>query len=293
MDEQRQETGAGPRRRHRLAAVLLVLAVCAVGLAATPADAATRPSDPRAQEREFFDLLNTERARAGRGPLAWDANLADDARAWSAVMAPTNSIFHTSTLGADTAASLVSWQRAGENVGMGWSTQSLHDAFVASSGHYANMIGDYNLLGVGVVHTSQRTFVTFRFAKGTPRATAPAPPPPVLSRDDAEAKVRRLYLAYFDREPDTGGLDHWSDALQSGFPLGQVSYEFSRSAEFVTTYGLLDDGGFLRLVYGNVLGRDPDPGGYDYWIRKMVDGMGRGSVMANFAESAEFRAKTA
>jgi hypothetical protein len=274
--------------------LVLVLALVAVGLAATPADAATRPADPRVQEREFFDLLNAERARAGRAALAWDENLANDARGWSAVMAPTNSIFHTSTLGPDTAASLATWQRAGENVGLGWSSPSLHDAFVASPGHYANIVGDYNLLGVGVVHTEQRTFVTFRFAKGTPRSAAPAPPPPPpMSRDDAEAKVRRLYLAYFDREPDTGGLDYWAGKLVTGLPLGQVSYEFSRSAEFVTTYGRLGNGDFLRLVYHNVLDRDPDDGGYAYWTGKMADGMGRGSVMACFSESAEFKAKTA
>lgn len=291
MGDQPQRIGRG--RWRQPVALVLVLAMCAVVLSAGPAEAATRPPDPRVQEREFFDALNAERGRAGKAPLVWDERLAADAREWSAVMAPTNSIFHTSRLGADTAEALASWQRAGENVGMGWSTGTLHDAFVASSGHYANIVGDYNLLGIGVVHTSQRTFVTFRFAKGTPRSTAMATPPsPPMTRVDAEAKVRRLYLAYFDREPDARGLDYWSDKILAAYPLGQVSYEFSRSAEFVTTYGRLADGDFLRLVYRNVLDRDPDPGGYAYWSGKMAAGMGRGSVMASFSESAEFRSRT-
>ncbi|HSL57417.1 MAG TPA: DUF4214 domain-containing protein, partial [Acidimicrobiales bacterium] len=254
-------------------AIALVAALLAVGLAAAPASAGpTRPSDPRAQEQEFFSLLNAERARAGKAPLIWNENLANDARRWSGVMAPTGGIFHTSTLGQDTARSVTDWRRAGENVGVGWSAPSLHGAFVNSPGHYANIIGDYNMLGVGVVYTESRTFVTFRFAKGTVVQTAAAAPAPSLSLSDAQATVRRLYLAYFEREPDTAGRDYWAAKLRQGYPLGQVSYEFSRSKEFLATYGSLSNGDFVRLVYRNVLDREPDAGGYTFWTSKMAAG---------------------
>jgi len=260
-----------------------------VAVAQTP----TRPADPRTAEVEFFNLLNAERAKVGLAPLVWTDNLVRDARRWSGVMAPTGSIFHTTTLGAETAASVPSWRRAGENVGMGWSVGALHSAFVNSSGHYANIVGDYNMLGVGVVYTSSRTFVTFRFAKGTVSTTAATSgsTTPVVSAEVASAQVRRLYLAYFRREPDQSGRDYWTAKLTAGLPLWQVSAEFARSAEFRSTYGSLGNADFVRLVYSNVLGREPDAGGFAHWTGKLAEGRSRGWVMVSFSESREFVAK--
>ena len=267
-------------------AVLLVMAIMAtVGIA--PADAqTTRPGDTATAESQFLQLLNAERQRAGRGPLAWDHNLTNDARSWSKVMAGQNRIFHTSTLSTDTARSVPDWQRAGENVGMGFGIDSLHSAFVKSSGHYNNMIGDFTRVGIGVVYTHDRTFVTVRFAKSP---TAPGVSPLAAA---APGQVRRLYLAFFKREPDSGGSAFWVDKLANGYPLGQVSAEFVKSSEFRSTYGHLDNAGFISMVYQNVLGRQPDASGYTYWSQRMAQGMGRGSVMVNFSESAEFRAAT-
>ncbi|MGA8039539.1 MAG: CAP domain-containing protein, partial [Acidimicrobiia bacterium] len=42
------------------------------------------------------------------------------------------------------------WSAAGENVGTGGSVGSIFDALVGSSGHRANMLGDYTHMGVGV-----------------------------------------------------------------------------------------------------------------------------------------------
>lgn len=167
----------GERGRHRITrfSAVVVVALVATLVWAAPASAATRPVDEATQEGEFLWLLNAERGKAGLPPLVSHAGLVADAREWSDVMAAHGDIFHTSTLAADTAASVPDWRRAGENVGMGWSSLSLHQAFYDSTGHRANMLGDYNVVGVGVTHTPQRTFVTFRFAKS---ASAPVPPPP-------------------------------------------------------------------------------------------------------------------
>jgi hypothetical protein len=102
-------------------------------------------------------------------------------------------------------------------------------------------------------------------------------------------EIRRLYLAYFDREPDDGGSRYWLAQRAHGVSLGRVSYEFSRSAEFVQRYGELDAQGFVSLAYRNVLDREQDPAGFDYWVRQLESGVSRGSVMVNFSESTEFR----
>jgi len=42
-----------------------------------------------------------------------------------------------------------------------------------------------------------------------------------------------------------------------------------------------------------VLGREPDPTGYNYWAQQITfNGMRRGTMMIGFSESPEFRAKT-
>lgn len=129
-----------------------------------------------------------------------------------------------------------------------------------------------------------------------PTALAPAPAAastPVYDANGPTGTIYRLYRAYFLREPDRSGYDHWLSAYRSGYPLEKISNDFARSAEFQSAYGNLDDRKFLERVYQNVMGRAPDQGGYDYWLGHMQRGMLRGSVMIYFSDSAEFRHKTA
>jgi uncharacterized protein YkwD len=291
---QRHLAPDAPRAARRVGAAVVAMLVAAAVFAG-PVDAqATRPGEPVGAESEFLHLLNQERAKAGLGALQSHPNLVRDARAWSEVMAQQDRLFHTSTLAADTGRSISGWTRAGENVGRGWSIGRLHDAFVASPGHYRNIVGDFNYVGIGVVYTSQRTWVTFRFAKGpASAAVASTSVQAPVSYSVATGQVRRLYLAFFKREPDAAGSTFWVTKVTGGYPLGGIADEFVRSAEFRSTYGHLSNGQFVHLVYQNVLGRAPDAAGYDYWIQQMSRGMGRGSVMVNFSESAEFKAKTA
>lgn len=97
----------------------------------------------------------------------------------------------------------------------------------------------------------------------------------------------RLYAAYFERLPDKGGLDYWVGKLNSGKKLDQVSAQFAASSEFKTKYGNTTNAQFVALVYGNVLDRAPDAAGLQYWVKKLDQGMSRGTVMTNFSESSE------
>jgi Domain of unknown function (DUF4214) len=106
------------------------------------------------------------------------------------------------------------------------------------------------------------------------------------------APVARLYFAVFRRIPDFGGLGYWLSQFRNGMSLGTIADNFVASGEFVSTYGALDDGAFVDLVYHNVLGRDPDPAGRQYWLDHLAFGMGRGALMTGFSESAEYKALT-
>ena len=102
---------------------------------------------------------------------------------------------------------------------------------------------------------------------------------------DAKGPVARLYRAYFRRDGDRDGLRYW---IGSGLSYDAVADAFAESPEFRGTYGALDDGAFVDLVYQNVLGRPPDAAGRRYWVDQLARGTSRGRVMFGFSESAEF-----
>ncbi|MFP5323025.1 MAG: DUF4214 domain-containing protein [Acidimicrobiia bacterium] len=107
--------------------------------------------------------------------------------------------------------------------------------------------------------------------------------------DGIDGSVYRLYRAFFLREPDSDGLLHWIiHARWFGYPLGAVAQDFASSPEFRARYGALDDGGFVDLVYRNVLRRSPDPGGRAFWLDHLRRGMPRGHLMLHFSDSVEF-----
>ena len=138
-------------------------------IAAEPAKA-----DPVSDEAHFVQLLNDLRSSRGLGRLGVNGHLTNTARGWSAHMASAGTIWHNPNLAAQSPSN---WARLGENVGMGPSVVSLHNAFMASPGHFANMVnGHYDSVGVGVAMSGSTMFVTVNFMQ-TQAAPAPAPAP--------------------------------------------------------------------------------------------------------------------
>lgn len=102
--------------------------------------------------------------------------------------------------------------------------------------------------------------------------------------------VARLYFAYFLRVPDASGLAHWIARKRQGTTLASISATFAASSEFKNRYGSLSNDGFVRLIYRNVLGREPEASGLAYWVGQLDRGSKtRGQVMANFSQSSEFQ----
>lgn len=116
-----------------------------------------------------------------------------------------------------------------------------------------------------------------------------------LARDEAgwADDVYRLYQATLDRDPDPAGLRNWTTVLANGRDYSAVVAGFVESAEFRSRFGALDDTGFVTLLYRNVLDRAPDPAGLADWLAKLAGGASRATVVAGFAQSAEFVAATA
>jgi hypothetical protein len=100
--------------------------------------------------------------------------------------------------------------------------------------------------------------------------------------------VFRLYQATLARSPDDMGLQNWSGRLADGTPYLDVVTGFVASQEFQTTYGALDNSGFVSQLYLNVLGREGDEVGQANWVGRLEDGMSREEVVSGFAQSPEF-----
>ena len=107
------------------------------------------------------------------------------------------------------------------------------------------------------------------------------------------APTIRLYLGFFLRSPDYSGLDYWARKVRAGTSLDVAASQFAAGSEFQRRYGALDNTAYVDRLYENLFGRDPDPSGLSYWVRRLDAGAKRGWVMRQMCESAEYRRKTA
>lgn len=105
----------------------------------------------------------------------------------------------------------------------------------------------------------------------------------------AQSPIIRLYLAYFGRLPDLGGLNYWTNRTRTGTALSTVSASFAASSEFQNTYGSLTNSQFVDLAYQNVFHRAPDSSGGPYWRNKLDTGTSRSSMMLTLSQSNEFK----
>lgn len=158
--------------RARMVVVLTGLAVGGGLFVAGPARAAS------ADETRLLTLANEVRASVGAPPLTFDESLAGVARTWAATMAAGGNISHNPAL----ATQVTGWRKLAENVGMGPSIESIHQALVASHVHYVNLTDtQVSAVGIGVVVAGGTFYIVEDFiGRAASASTAPtttaAPP---------------------------------------------------------------------------------------------------------------------
>ena len=106
-------------------------------------------------------------------------------------------------------------------------------------------------------------------------------------------RMFRLYNAAFRRFPDASGLSYWIEQFSSGAnDIRTVASSFLVSEEFKLRYGEnVTDNQYVKTLYINVLNRELDQGGYDYWVGNLNKGSEtRHEVLLGFAESTENKA---
>ncbi len=108
------------------------------------------------------NLLNRDRAAAGRAALPYQRDAQLKAQAWAERLARENRLYH-STLSHAIGAR---WCNLGENVGYGSSLAGVQRSFMGSSAHRANVLSrTWNGVGVGVAHRGSRVYVVHVFIR--------------------------------------------------------------------------------------------------------------------------------
>jgi hypothetical protein len=203
--------------RRVVSPLVAVAALLSVITVAQPARASAASS--------FVSKINSARRSAGRPVLSVRADLAAVAYRHAQRMASKESLYHNPNLGSE----VRGWQAVGENVGRGGDVSSLHQAFMHSSTHRANILDrDYTEVGVGVVVDGDGImWVTevfrqpYRQAAATtshrttrrPTSTSAAPPARPAAKPNRAARLRD-WVAALSARPPTPAAGALSKALR-------------------------------------------------------------------------------
>lgn len=105
----------------------------------------------------------------------------------------------------------------------------------------------------------KRLLLLFIFTIVLLQATAPT-----------EESVAKLYVATFDRAPDTAGLAYWVD---SGLTLEHIAKSFFEQPETQLLYPPgTSSKVFVESIYSNLFNRAVDQAGLDYWVEEIDSG---------------------
>lgn len=162
-------------RKLALAIAALLACAFAVGGAVAPASAAPAVS--------LYTLVNQTRAANGLPALDRNPGIEAVAVAWANKMAAGAGMVHNPAL---TAQMPAGWTSIGENVAQGQpNVVAMHEAWLKSAEHRANILGDYTDIGVAFVTAGGTTWGVEDFGKypatssPPPTAAARAPAPTV------------------------------------------------------------------------------------------------------------------
>lgn len=84
------------------------------------------------------------------------------------------------------------------------------------------------------------------------------------------AQLQQLYLAYFGRPADFGGIDFYTTG---DWDIWQVARAFSASPESQALYGTVFSDSVINAIYNNLFHRDAEPAGLLYWSQQVSSGV--------------------
>ena len=127
-------------------------------------------------ENTILSLVNQARASQNLGPLKLNSSVSAVANAWANHMASDGAMSHNPSYSSQIPSG---WTRAAENVAHGYSSPSaVHDGWMNSPGHRANILGDFTDIGISFISAGGTTWAVENFAKYGASVPAPNPPNP-------------------------------------------------------------------------------------------------------------------
>lgn len=167
-------------RPRTLVAASLAAAALALALV-VPQTALAATSTPTVAEltQRVVDDTNAVRAQQGLPALVRDPRLDKVGAEWAKQQFENGAMSHNPNYSTQIPPG---WQRAGENVGKGYTATQIVEAWKNSSSHYANLVNDYTSVGVGYYEQDGRRYWSQVFAK------YPGTVPPVPSSGPAPAQ---------------------------------------------------------------------------------------------------------
>src|SRR5258706_14834631 len=129
-------------------------------------------SSPDSSEQILFQSANRERAAHGLSTLKWSASLAEAARRHALLMAEENALSHQFPGEADLASRAAHegarFSTIAENVALGPSAETIHQQWMKSPPHRANLLDpQMNSAGIALVRRGRTLFAVEDFAEIT------------------------------------------------------------------------------------------------------------------------------
>ncbi|MGB2131502.1 MAG: DUF4214 domain-containing protein, partial [Marinobacterium sp.] len=86
-------------------------------------------------------------------------------------------------------------------------------------------------------------------------------------------QIQNLFIAFYGRPADAAGQAYWADELETaGGDLSAIINAFANSAEYDSQYGDLDEAELVNALYQQILGRDAEEDGIDYYVSQLNNG---------------------
>lgn len=243
--------------------LLMAASVCLVQACPAQAQAAAAQLMPGMAE-QLLALANRSRAEAGVGRLVWDEQLAAAARAHTLRMAAEGPIAHRydgePTLADRAGRAGAHFDSIEENVAVGSGPAAIHEGWMHSPGHRANLLNaDVNRVGIAVVFSNGVYYATADYDRSVAS----------LSREQVEAHVAGLLMtAGLKIIPDHGAaraaclLDHGmppgAGAAQPLFVMRWQDADLTRLPETLERQLRMRD--YRRAEVGSCPARNADPG---------------------------------
>lgn len=111
-----------------------------------------------ANQQRMVDHINTSRRDVRKTAVSANQAATDKAQAWAAHMARTGKAEHTGGGSRVDTSGLPKWCSVGENVGTAPDIEALHAAWMRSSSHKSNILGNFNRVGTGVVRKGNQVY---------------------------------------------------------------------------------------------------------------------------------------